>query len=299
MVFNHHRTMIQNLLRLKPNTPQSVCYFLSGSLPAEAILHLRQLSILSMIMSAKDSILNKHGLNALNSKSSSRSWFHQVRDICLQYQLPHPMTLLHSSIPKESFRVLARKHVLNYWELKLRSEAAELPSLRYFKPEFMSLTRPHPIFLSAGSSPYEVTKAHIQALFLSGRYRTEKLCRHWSSNPEGNCLTPHCAPYGIREDEEHILLYCPALSETRQRLAKFTLRYAQSVPIIGRILCTYLQPSNPMIFQFLLDCSTIPEVIRLVQEQGKVYLSHLFKVTRTWCYSLHRGRLKILGRWHT
>ena len=154
MVFNHHRTMIQNLLRLKPNTPQSVCYFLSGSLPAEAILHLRQLSILSMIMSAKDSILNKHGLNALNSKSSSRSWFHQVRDICLQYQLPHPMTLLHSSIPKESFRVLARKHVLNYWKLKLRSEAAQLPSLRYFKPEFMSLTKPHPIFLSAGSSPY-------------------------------------------------------------------------------------------------------------------------------------------------
>ena len=122
---------------------------------------------------------------------------------------------------------------------------------------------------------------------------------HWSSNPEGNCLTPHCAPYGILEDEEHILLYCPALSETRQRLVRFTLRYAQSVPIIWRILCTYLQPSNPMIFQFLLDCSTIPEVIRLVQEQGKVYLSHLFKATRTCCYSLHRGRLKIRGRWQT
>ena len=164
----------------------------------------------------------------------------------------------------------------------------------------MSLTRPHPIFLSAGPSPYEVTKAHIQALFLSGRYRTEKLCRHWSSNPEGNCLTPLCAPNGILEDEEHILLYCPALAETRQRLVKFTLRYAQSVAsvAISRILCTYLQPYNPMFFQFLLDCSTIPEVIRLVQEQGKAYQSHLFKVTRTWCYSLHRERLKILGRWH-
>ena len=143
-----------------------------------------------------------------------------------------------------------------------------------------------------------MTKAHVQAIFLSGRYRTEKLCRHWSSNPEGSCLTPPCTPYRILEDEEHILLHGPALAKTRQRLVMFTLKYAESVPTISKILCAYLQPSNLMFLQFLLDCSCIPEVVRLVQESGGAYLSHLFKVTRTWCYSMHRESLKILGSWH-
>ena len=163
----------------------------------------------------------------------------------------------------------------------------------------MSLAKPYPIFHSAGSSPtYEVAKAQVQAILVSGRYRTEKLCRHWSKNAEGFCVTPTCAGRSLVKDEEHILLFCPALTSTRERLISFTQSYAAAVPIIANLLYTFLQPSHPSYFQFLLDCSSIPEVIRLVQEHGKEYLTHLFKVTRTWCYSMHRERLKILGRWH-
>ena len=78
----------------------------------------------------------------------------------------------------EAFRKLAKKKVIDYWEQKLKMESNPLNLLKYFKPNFMSLVSPHPIFLSAGSSSYEVTKAGVQALFLSGRYRTEKLCRY-------------------------------------------------------------------------------------------------------------------------
>ena len=48
--------------------------------------------------------------------------------------------------------------------------------------------------------------------------------------------------------------------------------------------------------QFVLDCSVFPQVIASSQ-CDKTVLPLLFKVTRTWCYSLHRTRLKILGRW--
>ena len=48
--------------------------------------------------------------------------------------------------------------------------------------------------------------------------------------------------------------------------------------------------------QFLLDCSVLPEVIHASQKDSKI-LSLLFKVTRTWCYSMHRARLKMLDRW--
>ena len=183
------------------------------------------------------------------------------------------------------------------WEQKLRDEASPLPSLRFFKPSFMSLKTPHPIFLSAGSSPYEVIKAGVQALFLSGRYRTELLCKYWSQNQHGYCLGPSCTGKELVENEEHILLYCKSLEGTRQTLVKFTLSFARQFPALGELLLTFTNPNSHMFFQFLVDCSVIPEVITLTQKHGKEALYTLFKVTRTWCYSLHRDRLKMLGRW--
>ena len=172
-----------------------------------------------------------------------------------------------------------------------------MESLQYFHPQYMSLEFPHPIYISAKSSSYEVTKAGVQALLLSGRYRTERLSRHWSANPNGYCLHPSCNRLGISEDVEHILLNCPSLSKTRASLAKFTLDYSRDQPQIQSILLTYTNPTNPLFVQFLLDCSVIPEVISLTQVHGKDTLFKLFKVTRAWCYSLHRNRLKLLGRW--
>ena len=93
LVNSHHHKVIQNLLRLKPRTPHGVCLFLAA-LPGEALLHLRQLSILGMIIESEGSILHKHGLNALSSKPSSHSWFNQLKDLCLEYQLQHPLTCM-------------------------------------------------------------------------------------------------------------------------------------------------------------------------------------------------------------
>ena len=285
------------MLRLLPSTPHPVIYFLAGCLPGEALIHLRQLALLGMISRLPESLLHRQALNVYCSKGSSWSWFHQVRDLCLQYQIPHPLTFLMSPLSKETFKNLVKKQVLRFWEEKLREDASPLSSLVYFKPQYMSLSKPHPIFSTAGSSPYEVTKAGIQALFLSGRYRTELLRRHWSGNPEGFCLCPSCDGLQEKEDLEHILLYCPSLSPTRKRLYNFTINYARAVPAISETILDLTKPTQPLLFQFLLDCSVIPRVISLVQEHGEDVLHHLFKVSRTWCYSLHRDRLKILGRW--
>ena len=146
--------------------------------------------------------------------------------------------------------------------------------------------------------PYEVAKARVQALLLSGRYRTELLCRHWSSNSEGFCLLPSCLGLGVKEDLEHILLKCGSLAGTRERLCSFTSKHAMSLPHLCSTLLTLTRPDHPMFCQFLLDCSVIPDVISLVQALGEDVLHHLFKVSRTWCYSLHRDRLKMLGRWN-
>ena len=178
------------------------------------------------------------------------------------------------------------------------SEAAALPSLRFFHPGFMSLSHPHPLLSTAGSSPYEVVKAHIQSLFLSGRYKTERLCRFWSSNPGGYCLLPACKGKSISEDVQHILVGCSSLSHAQDTLKKFTTHHAISSPPLANIIFTYSNPNHPLCTQFFLDCSTIPEIISAVQHLGPWVLERLFKITRTWCYSLHRERLKLLGRWN-
>ena len=172
VVHHHHKLNHERLQRLYPATPECVVMFLAGSIPASGILHLRILGLLGMIARLGDkNILFVHAMNVLVcAKKSSRSWFIQIRDICLQYGLPHPVDFLSSPLSKSSHKKLVKSKILNYWENRLRGEASLLPSLNFFNPSFATLSSPHPIWSSAGSSSYEVSKATIQARMLSGRY---------------------------------------------------------------------------------------------------------------------------------
>ena len=297
VVDQHHKETLRSFQRLIPCTPRSVTCFLAGSLPGSAVLHLRQLSIFGMITRLPNNILYSHAKNIFdNTTSSPKSWFHQIRNLCLQYDLPHPSVLLSSQLTKQTYKNLVKKHVINYWELKLRYESSKLSSLEFFHPQYFSLASPHPIWTTTGHSPTKVSMATVQAQMLSGRYRTEALCSNWSKNTSGHCLlSPSCQ---IVEDITHILKCCKALSPTREKLISFTASYCDDNPDAKDIVNLYCTPAHPQFCQFLLDCSTLPEVIRSVQQNGSTVLSHLFNITRIWCYSIHRERLKLLGRWN-
>ena len=201
---------------------------------------------------------------------------------------------------KEFSQEAYKKNVINYWERHLRAEASDprYSSLVFFNPKFMSLTVSHPLWSTCGSSPTKISMATVQAHMVSSRYKCESLCKHWSKkNTEGFCLlSPSCA--NIVEDVPHILSSCSGLSEQRRKLASFTSRYAASVPVIMDLILTLCLPSNPSFVQFLLDCSCLPEVIHATQQHGKEVLEHLFLITRLWVYTLHRERMKLLGRWN-
>ena len=86
------------------------------------------------------------------------------------YFLRHPLTLLQDQPDKEMFKSQVKLSVQEYWQKTLRGEAESLHSLTYFKPNFMSLSKPHPLWITCGSNPYEVNKACIfkQSVFLGG-----------------------------------------------------------------------------------------------------------------------------------
>ena len=300
MINQHHKEVLRNLQRLHPGTPRSVIYFLAGSMPGEALLHMRQLTLFGMISRLPQCMLFTIARTSLCSTPPSKSWFAQILRLFKQYQLGQPLDLLCSPVPKETFKKLVKKRVLDYWEQHLRAEVenSNYSSLTFFKPDFMSLTKPHPLWSSAGSSPSNIVMATVQAQLVSGRFRTERLCRHWSSNKLGSCLlSPSCCD--ISEDVHHILQVCVALHETRVMLLKYTRKYCENIPPhISAIILSHTDLSSPEFCQFLVDCSTLPDVIRATQEHdaNTVHL-HCFTVTRTWIYSLHKKRLKLLGRW--
>ena len=168
-------------------------------------------------------------------------------------------------------------------------------SIRFFKPEVCSLLRPHPILSTAGHS-YEVNKMTIQLRLLSGRGRLGSLLRHFSPDHSGVCELCHTE----LDDLHHLLVpRCPLLQEQVGVLRVYMKNFLSKSEVCLRVLEDVLLRSEDdqnLWIQFTLDCSALPMVIAASQKDDTV-LRNLFGATRTWVYSLHRTRLKLLGRW--
>ena len=129
---------------------------------------------------------------------------------------------------------------------------------------------------------------------LSGRYRVGSLLKHFSRTNSGICELCQIE----EETLSHLLLpKCPFLQERKELLLVYSMNILQQSTVALEIFEQILTESNSEVFmQFVLDCSVIPIVIRAAQ-QDRTILTLFFKISRTWCYSLHRTRLKLLGRW--
>ena len=270
----HIKVTVQRLQKLQDKTPHCVCLFMGGHLPGRALYHLRLFSLFGMITRTPDSYPNKIANYQLTcAKMSSGSWFLTIRDLCLMYSLPSPLSLLQYPMSKSKFKNLVRARITDYWEAHYRSEAHKLSnsSLKYFKPEYMSLAHPHKIWTTCGSNPFEVHKAVVQARMLSGRYITDRLSRHWRHNKTGICSIPGCTGLDIGS-LEHYLLFCPALSQARSKVVSLMEKVAAESDLIGNIFEKAFTNQTPEhTVQFILDCTSFPDII-LLEQSGNISL---------------------------
>ena len=294
----HYKVHLQRLLKLHQATPAPVVYFLAGSLPFIALLHLRIISLFGQLCSLRngENFLATKALNFLSSANgSSKSWFWKMRQLSLQYELPHPSTWLSDQFSKAKVKTMARNAVHQYWRKELKTKAGTLKSLCHMKTDFMSLVVTHPLYTTCVSSPWEVEKAVTQARLLSGRYRLEALSGHWTpGNKDGLCTLPDCwgTPASHRGDVQSFLLSCPSLSTTRIELTISNLRFLHDHPHLEDLVRQCMVMDE---VQFWLDCSTMAPVISAVQVEGEQLLENLFKLTRNYCHRLHVTRNKILS----
>ena len=260
---------------------------------------LRMLCLFGMIarLNEGNNILAKHARNMFASaKASSRSWFVQVQEIFLTYSLPHPITFLDNPPSKETYKRLVKAAVVDNWEKKLRGQAELLSSLKYFQPGFMSLSSPHPIYSTCGNSPYQVARATIQARYLSGRAKVEALTRHWDpSNKDGVCLLCRMINPTLGTIE-HLLLQgsCPALVDARLMMLSFFQSYMVSRPYLLPIMKAYWNTEDHLTMQLLLDCSVLPDIIRMHQETSFPILKDIFYMSRSYIFKVHTTRRRRL-----
>ena len=207
MLDQYLKRTVQRLMKLAEKTPACVVAFLAGQLPARALLHQHQLVLFGMVSRMPGSVLHRHATHILTSaRPGAASWFQLIRDLCVMYNLPHPLSILAQPTSKAVYNRKVQSKITDYWESELRANVLNLTSTPFFNPKYMSLRYPHPLWLSAGSNPFECRKAVIAARMLSGRYPTDRLCRHWSQNKDGYCQLPACAPTKSPGSLEHLLL---------------------------------------------------------------------------------------------
>ena len=139
-----YKNTVQNLQRLHRSTPRAVVFLLAGCLPGRATLHCKQLSLFLMVCHLSGNPLHRQALHVLTSApESGKSWFHQVKIICTLYGLPEPLQLLQNPPDKAKFKNLVKSKVAQYWHAVFTDEVSGLKTLKYFKPELYSLSKPH------------------------------------------------------------------------------------------------------------------------------------------------------------
>ena len=290
----HRRTTLQQLQRLHPKTPAPAIHFLSGSLPAPALLHLHQFTLLHMIaMLGPNSILFQHAIHILHH-SIQNSWFSALRNLTSQYSLPDPLVTLVSPPLKSRYKSMVKSAVRGFWHAFLVSKASSLPSLRYLRTAYLPLGQgPHPLWWSCLSSPTAVRAATVQAKMLSGRYRSCWLRRHWTDE-SGACRLNNCG--NIPGDIAHIISgECPALQPILTQTLSNICDILAPHPLLLPPVTAALQSDSEAFTTFILDPSTDKQVIRLVQQQGPEVLLPLFRASRAWIWAAHRTRMRLLG----
>ena len=171
-----------------------------------------------------------------------------------------------------------------------------MESLLYVNPNFDSLVKTHTILTTAGS-PYEVSRASVVMLMLSGRYVTDFRSRHFNlSNKTGACrLCPFSpglpAPPGTLE---HMLLLCPTLQPAYTRAAQLWTDHLAARPWLQPVVLQYTLGTPQSSLKFLLDPASLPAVVSAAQCYGNIVYTDCHQLGRVWCFSVHNLRVKML-----
>ena len=94
---------------------------------------------------------------------------------------------------------------------------------------------------------------------------------------------------------EHMQLHFNCLYDSRLGVLDLWRRKLQDRPQIREVFIKYTITEPSQTVQFLLDPSVLPDVVIFKQTHSKEDLNTIFTLTRTYCATLHKAKMKLLG----
>ena len=283
-----HNKVMRGFLKLSKSSPIPALHFLLGELPAEAVLHIRTLSLIHNIWINSGCTVFDMVTYILKmcDSSSSTTWSNHIQLLCLKYALPSPLAVLLSTPPvsKESWNTLVKTRVTVWHERELRRKALSNSKMTYLNVQLTGLSgHPHPVLHNI-TNTQEAKKLRVHLKFLTNDYLTNE--RRAKDNP---ALSSACVLCSDPLDSiEHVMVTCRATSEVTRRI------YPELVNAIFQVqpTCSILQfhPSPSILTQFLLDPTSmnLPDSIRVPAHNPGV--SIICKISRDWCFSVSNER---------
>ena len=91
------------------------------------------------------------------------------------------------------------------------------------------------------------------------------------------------------------LLTCESLMPARLQVLNYWDSFSSEDDQLRTLLISKLRSPIAILMQFLIDPSTDHHVIQGVQ-QKLLKIDEVYRLTRTWCYAVHRKKLQLTGR---
>ena len=130
---------------------------------------------------------------------------------------------------------------------------------------------------------------------VSGRFRTEYLSRHWTSNKEVICRLETCS--GEVGNLEHLLISCPGLEQVRTRMREMMMSRTRKLLPLNALLAQILQSPPAIQLQFLLEPLAFISISNLCAVYGQTVLDLVYYCVRTYVYYVFRQKQILLGLW--
>ena len=166
-----YKKWIKQILSLKTNGADPAVFILARTLPIEAEMHIKAITLYGNITRAeKSSVEWKLAERQLTIKShDSHSWFIEIKELCLKYDILNIYNYLENPLSKNQWKKMIKTKNYAYWKSRLLEEAKLYKSLKFMN-NHLTFGKVHPLAKSTTCNLGDIARIPIRLKIVTGNY---------------------------------------------------------------------------------------------------------------------------------
>lgn len=222
-----YKKWIKQILSLYINVADPAVFILAGTLPIEAEMHIKAITLYGNITRAKKSSIEwKLAERQLTIKShESLSWFIEIKELCLKYDILNIYNYLENPLSKNQWKKMIKTKIYTYWKSRLLEEAKLYKSLK-FMDKHLTFGKVHPLAKSTTYNIRDIARIPIRLKIVTGNYILQSDKSAFSKK----ATSPICLLCKKSEETTtHFLIVCEKLEETRTPILSKIIQEVSSI----------------------------------------------------------------------